>query len=43
MAKWYPLQGSSEPVPLTDRAEGQQLKDTLSLERKHFLEKNNEV
>ena len=43
MAKWYPLQGSSESVPLTGRVEGQKLKDTLSLERKHILEKNKVV
>ena len=36
MAKWYPLQGSSEPVPPTGRAEGQELKHTLSIERKQF-------
>ena len=39
MVKWYSLQGSSEPVPLTDRVEGQELNDTLSFERKHILEK----
>ena len=39
MAKWYPLQESSEPVPLAGRVEGQELKRTPSFERKHVLDK----
>ena len=33
MAKWYPMQGFSEPVPLT---EGQELEHMLSIKRKHL-------
>ena len=36
MAKWYSLQESSQPVPLTGRVEGQESKHTLSFEGKHF-------
>ena len=36
MAKWYFLQGSSEPVPITGRVERQDLKHTLSFEWKSF-------
>ena len=36
MDKWYLWQGTSEPVPLTGRVEGQELKHTLSFEQKHF-------
>ena len=38
MAKWYPLQESSEPVPLAGRVEGQELKHTQKYEMREFYE-----